>query len=97
MFGPPGDYRVAYERAIFCDRYLSEEAAVSGLPHQFRDFARTAWHFLDNAGYINFGVAPDILERNRLRGEALGTVIIVGAGLAGRPHRDAQNTISLGI
>lgn len=54
-----------------------------GLPAQLREFARVAWRFLDYAGYINFGVAPEILEQNRLNGEPRGTVIVVGAGLAG--------------
>ena len=64
-------------------RYLSEEAATAGLAWFHRPYAIAAWRFLDTVGYINFGVAPEILARKQLNGKPKRTVIIVGAGLAG--------------
>lgn len=50
---------------------------------ELRKYARVAWTFLNTAGYINFGVAPDIAAKALKSPATRGTVIIVGAGLAG--------------
>lgn len=50
---------------------------------ELRKYARVAWTFLNTAGYINFGVAPDIAAKALKTPATRGTVIIVGAGLAG--------------
>ena len=44
-------------------------------------YARAAWQFLNSAGYINFGVAPCLAPEPETG--IKGTVIVVGAGLAG--------------
>ena len=70
-------------------QYLSLESATkhSLIPPRLRTLARIAWHFLDARGYINFGVAPAILQRmhNALEatGPIKGSVVVIGAGLAG--------------
>lgn len=50
---------------------------------ELRKYARVAWTFLNTAGYINFGVAPDLIARALKTAPTRGTVIVVGAGLAG--------------
>lgn len=42
-----------------------------------------AWRFLNAAGYINFGVGEGILRRAARLPANKGSVIVVGAGLAG--------------
>ncbi|KAK9918934.1 hypothetical protein WJX75_008165 [Coccomyxa subellipsoidea] len=64
-------------------RYLSVEQAEAGVKPDLRKYARVAWIFLNTAGYINFGVAPDIAAKALETPATRGTVIIVGAGLAG--------------
>lgn len=66
---------------------------MSGVPWYCREYARTAWRFLDTTGYINFGVSPELLERQEIHGKPKGTVIVVGAGLAG-VARTAARAIS---
>ena len=52
-----------------------------------KEFAKLAWRYLDARGLINFGLSEDILSRhvctNNGGGGAKGTVIVLGAGLAG--------------
>ncbi|EIE24819.1 hypothetical protein COCSUDRAFT_36098 [Coccomyxa subellipsoidea C-169] len=64
-------------------RYLSVEQAEAGVKPDLRKYARVAWTFLNTAGYINFGVAPDIAAKALKTPATRGTVIIIGAGLAG--------------
>ena len=47
---------------------------------------RLAWFFLTRAGYINFGVAPDVASRRMPRGMEFTprSVVVIGAGLAGK-------------
>lgn len=61
--------------------YLSEEAAVAHIQPKHRHLAASAWRFLDREGYINWGVAPAITDREVQ--ERAETVLIIGAGLAG--------------
>ncbi|BDA49228.1 Lysine-specific histone demethylase 1 homolog 1 [Coccomyxa sp. Obi] len=64
-------------------RYLTLDQAESGVKPELRKYARVAWTFLNTAGYINFGVAQDIAAKALKTSATRGTVIIVGAGLAG--------------
>ena len=50
---------------------------------ELRHYARVAWTFLNALGYINFGVAPAIAKRALAAPQERGSVIVVGAGLAG--------------
>ena len=53
------------------------------VPVDMRQYARVAWTFLNNAGYINFGVAPAIAAEALETPQTKGSVIVVGAGMAG--------------
>ena len=64
-------------------RWLSLEDVQAGVLTELRHYARTVWTFLHTAGYINFGVAPAIAKRALGAPQDKGSVIIVGAGLAG--------------
>ena len=44
-------------------------------------YAKAALKFLETYGFINFGVAPGLDEPDK--GASKGTVIVIGAGLAG--------------
>ena len=76
-------------RQLSCFRYLSVEQAEAGAKPDLRKYARVAWTFLNTAGYINFGVAPDIAAKALETPATRGTVIIVGAGLAGTSKASA--------
>ncbi|KAK9814743.1 hypothetical protein WJX72_010741 [[Myrmecia] bisecta] len=89
---PPGADEAAYTRIRNwvlsrwredVSRYLPEEEAQDGVPHKHREYALAAWRFLNAAGYINFGIAPHLLERAEQTPQDRGTVIVVGAGLSG--------------
>ena len=73
-------------------QFLSLQDACSHalLPPPLRPYGHIAWHFLNARGYINFGVAPAILQHTRRAlqpsetgSTAQGSVVIIGAGLAG--------------
>ena len=74
-------------------QHLSLQDACSHalLPPTLRPYAHIAWHFLNARGYINFGLAPAILEQTRrvlqpvdaAEGGTKACVVVVGAGLAG--------------
>lgn len=53
------------------------------MPPDMKAYARVAWTFLNNAGYINFGVAPEIAATALGMSQKKGSVIIIGAGMAG--------------
>lgn len=57
-------------------------------------YATAAWRFLDAYGYINFGVAPALAPSSlTVKGsDSQGTVIIIGAGLAGEGGRPLSDT-----
>lgn len=65
------------------NRWLSEAEAATGIWHRHRAYVTVAWRFLNDSGYINFGVAPDIVARVMGRPAKRGAVVIVGAGMAG--------------
>ena len=67
-------------------RYLTEEAAAAGIRNLHRQYVGTAWHFLNGAGYINFGVSGEILQRAASIPADKGSVIVIGAGLAGKSY-----------
>ena len=82
-------------------RYLSEEEAGAKVNARHRKYVGVAWRFLNSAGHINFGVGKGLLERTALLPASNGTVIIVGAGLAGgllhrvpNPLRTALNELA---
>lgn len=64
-------------------QWLTEEDAAAKIMPKFRHLVTAAWKFLTQFGYINFGVAPAITERGLRTEHKKGTVIVVGAGLAG--------------
>jgi hypothetical protein len=70
-------------------RYLSLEEVIASksITPALKSYADIAWHFLNARGYINFGLSDAIRAETFkvLRGtvEPLGTVVILGAGLAG--------------
>lgn len=64
-------------------RWLSKEQAQSAVPPDMRAYAWAAWTFLNNAGYINFGVAPEIAAKALGMSQKRESVIIIGAGMAG--------------
>lgn len=64
-------------------RWLTLEDTQARVLTELRHYAKVAWSFLHAAGYINFGVAPAISKRALGAQQEHGSVIIVGAGLAG--------------
>ncbi len=65
--------------------YLSEPDALEHLPRKLQPYAAAAWRFLNAAGWINFGVSPALIKRSLELPETQGTVVVIGAGLAGAP------------
>ena len=78
--------------AMHSSRNLSLGQAEMCVPLDMRQHAKTAWTFLNNAGYINFGVAPAIAKPALDTPQIRGSVIVVGAGLAG--ESDSLSTLS---
>ena len=64
-------------------RYLSEEEAAASVSSRHRKYVGAAWRFLNCAGHINFGVGEGLLRRAAELPASNGTVVVVGAGLAG--------------
>lgn len=64
-------------------RWLSEADAAAGIWHKHRSYVTAAWRFLHDHGYINFGVAPAIHAAMLASQPTRGTVVIIGAGMAG--------------
>ena len=75
-------------------RYLSLEDAQSQVLTELRHYARVAWTFLNTAGHINFGVAPAIARRALGAPQERGSVIVVGAGLAGGAHTPSEGLLN---
>ena len=78
-------------------RYLTEKEAVAAVGYAHRPYAIAAWRFLTKTGYINFGVAPPMAAKQSSRAESpKGTVIVIGAGMAGKmPLINIQHINSL--
>lgn len=71
-------------QALLVCRYLTEKEAVAAVGYAHRAYAIAAWRFLTKTGYINFGVAPGMSAKQGSTTETpKGTVIVVGAGMAG--------------
>jgi hypothetical protein len=64
-------------------RWLSEADAAAGVWQKHRAYVTTAWHFLNDHGYINFGVASSIHANMLAAPASKGSVIVIGAGMAG--------------
>ncbi|KAL2321214.1 hypothetical protein Fmac_030183 [Flemingia macrophylla] len=65
--------------------WLTRDRALRSIRSEHKGLVETAYRFLLDHGYINFGVAPEIkaLKSNPFEGSELGTIIVIGAGLAG--------------
>ncbi|KAK7291444.1 hypothetical protein RIF29_06589 [Crotalaria pallida] len=65
--------------------WLTREKALKSIRNEHRGLVDSAYRFLLEHGYINFGVAPPIKEAKSRSFDGIerGTVIVVGAGLAG--------------
>ena len=64
-------------------RYMSEKEAVAAVGWAHRPYAIAAWRFLHQTGYINYGVAPGVSGKQHTEQNPKGTVVVVGAGMAG--------------
>lgn len=64
---------------------------MEGYPHKVKPYAAAAWRFLNTSGYINFGVAPALLAKAAKIPDDQGSIIIVGAGLAGESTLAIKN------
>ena len=69
--------------SLWLTRHLSELDAGAGVPAALMPYVSVAWRFLNAAGYINFGVAPELAQTGHA--QCKGRIIVVGAGLAGGP------------
>ena len=67
---------------VCCRRKLSLTDITAALKQRHIPYAKVAYRFLSAAGYINFGIAPAL--KPDLQQQDKGTVIVVGAGLAGQ-------------
>ena len=64
-------------------KHLSEKEAVAAVGWAHRPYAVAAWRFLNQTGYINYGVTPGIAGKQHTEPTPQGTVVVVGAGMAG--------------
>lgn len=62
--------------------YLKQDMVMESIRMQHKNLVSTAYKFLVRHGYINFGVAPAIKAARPVESNK-GSVIIIGAGLAG--------------
>jgi hypothetical protein len=76
-------YRTLQTGFCSADRWLSEADAANGIWQKHRAYVTTAWRFLTDHGYINFGVAPAIHAKMLAAPLSRGAVIVIGAGMAG--------------
>mmetsp|Transcript_12455 Transcript_12455/g.41022 ORF Transcript_12455/g.41022 Transcript_12455/m.41022 type:complete len:772 (+) Transcript_12455:49-2364(+) len=64
--------------------HMTEAEATSGIQKQCKKLALVAYRFLNDYGYINFGVAPALRpQMTDPMTKETGAVIVIGAGLAG--------------
>ncbi|MED6195681.1 Lysine-specific histone demethylase 1 1 [Stylosanthes scabra] len=65
--------------------WLTRDRALQSIRSEHRGLVDTAYRFLLEHGYINFGIAPPIKEAKLKPSDDFerGTVIVIGAGLAG--------------
>lgn len=64
-------------------RWLSRQEAGERILSRHQRLVDAAYRFLTSQGYINFGVAPPMLERAAAEPKRQETVVVIGAGLAG--------------
>ena len=81
--------------ACTVSRALSADQAELAVPPEMRQYARVAWTFLNNAGYINFGVAPAIAKEALGTPQTRGSVIVIGAGMAGESAIQPTQAVSV--
>lgn len=75
-------------------RYLSEKEAVAAVGWAHRPYAVAAWRFLHQTGFINFGVAPGVSGKQQTEQGSKGTVVVVGAGMAGKCSSSLSRNIA---
>ncbi|CAI8594839.1 unnamed protein product [Vicia faba] len=65
--------------------WLTYDLAVKSIRSEHRGLVETAYRFLIEHGYINFGLSPEIkaVKVRSFDGVERGSVIVIGAGLAG--------------
>ncbi|XP_047337386.1 lysine-specific histone demethylase 1 homolog 1 [Impatiens glandulifera] len=65
--------------------WLTKDQVLESIRADHRNLVSSAYNFLLQHGYINFGLAPPIQEAKLtfLDGESKSTVIVIGAGVAG--------------
>lgn len=65
--------------------WLTKDQVLESIRVDHRNLVSSAYNFLLQHGYINFGLAPPIKEAKLkfLDGESKGNVIVIGAGVAG--------------
>ena len=75
--------RLSHDLLHCGDRWLSEADAAAGIWQRHRQYVSAAWRFLNDTGYINFGVAPALQKRMLATPASKQSVVIIGAGMAG--------------
>lgn len=65
--------------------WLTYDRALRSIRSEHKGLVESAYRFLIEHGYINFGVAPEIkaAKSRPFDGPERGTVVVIGAGLAG--------------
>ncbi|CAL5186538.1 unnamed protein product [Lathyrus oleraceus] len=65
--------------------WLTYDLAVKSIRSEHKGLVETAYRFLIEHGYINFGLSPEIkaVKVRSFDGTERGSVIVIGAGLAG--------------
>ncbi|CAO2812716.1 unnamed protein product [Amaranthus hypochondriacus] len=64
---------------------ITRDQVMESTRAEYRHFVDGALNFLVNHGYVNFGLAPEIKEKQQKdnKGDGGANVVVVGAGLAG--------------
>ncbi|KAF9608277.1 hypothetical protein IFM89_008562 [Coptis chinensis] len=67
------------------DTWMTRDHALESIRSEHKGLVNLAYSFLFEYGYINFGLAPNIVRDSSLmrKNEDKGSVVVIGAGLAG--------------